>query len=139
MSEYLCRQSYIGIRVIAEWNVRMIGRIAMTDVALPLNKVHIPRLHVQVCNVQSGQLLGKFPTSRVNKTALLPVLTEHSLATNLLLFGVDPQTECVPLMSILAICMFKFWAMQYTWHLYESRHTIPSPWLKNMGHETSHG
>ena len=139
MSEYLCRQSYIGIRVIAEWNVRMIGRIAMTDVALPLNKVHIPRLHVQVCNVQSGQLLGKFPTSRVNKTALLPVLTEHSLATNLLLFGVDPQTECVPLMSILAICMLKFWAKQYTWHLYESRHTIPSPWLKNMGHETSHG
>jgi len=103
---------YIGIRVIAEWNVRMIGRVAMTDVALPLNKVHIPRLHVRVCNVQSGQLLVKFPTSRVNKIALLPVLTEHSLVTNLLLFGVDLQTECVPLMSILAICMLKFWAKQ---------------------------
>ena len=45
----------------------------------------------------------KFPTSQMNIT-LSPALTEHSPATDLFLFGVNPQTEYV---SILAICMPK--------------------------------
>ena len=57
-----------------------------------------------------------------------PAPTEYSPVINLLLFGVDPQTEYV-LMSILAICMLKFWVKEtmQTWHLYEmeqSWHTI---------------
>jgi len=55
-----------------------------------------------------------------------PALTEYSPAIDLLLFGVDPQTEYV-LMSILAICMLKFrvkettqtgrlYEMEQSWH-----------------------
>ena len=106
----------------------MIKKVSMTDVVLALNKVYIPRVYVWVCDIQSGQLLGKFPTL-VNKIALLPVLTKHSLATNLLFCGVISQIECVSLMSIPTICMPRFWVKQYTWHLYKSSHTTPLPWL----------
>ena len=39
--------------------------------------------------------------------------------TDLLLFGIDLQIECIPLMFMLAICMLKLWVDQYTWYLYE--------------------
>jgi len=82
--------------------------------------------YIRVWDMRTRRLVFKFPTSRVDRTALSPALIDHSLADRLITL----RSKCeVSLTRIWTFCTLRFWVRHtHTWHLYELEqhwHNIP--------------